>query len=505
MQTIEKYGLFELTLQAQQPAMLTVPCAVFSMGSLRFSVSAFYDGEGKYLVRFMPCEPGVWCYTIQWEGKETQGEFTCVDVGASRHGPVQAEGYDFRHADGYRYLPFGTTCYAWTHQPEALQVQTLESLKTAPFNKLRMCVFPKHMPYNHNEPELFPFHKNKEGKWDVYRPNKPYWDHLDVCLDQLATLGIEADLILFHPYDCWGFSSLSHEDSLAYVTYCVARLAAHANVWWSLANEYDFIFSKTIEEWCEIGALVAMLDPYKHMLSIHNCFALFPKQDWMTHVSVQTVELEKLPLWRKEFEIPIVVDECGYEGDIEFNWGNISAFEMVHRFWQVLSRGGYCTHGETFYREDEVLWWAKGGLLYGKSAERIGFLRTLLESVPNAMVPQARKELAANPNAAADGGGNGYFRAFFALPEADRALRMLTMTPPIISNDDTRLHYLGRACPVLLDVKLPEAGKYRVEAIDCWEMTRSILEECAGGTTRVWLPGKEGMAVLVTRLEGEAL
>jgi hypothetical protein len=38
----------------------------------------------------------------------------------------------------------------------ALEEQTLETLSTAPFNKMRMCVFPKHYTFNHNEPELYP-------------------------------------------------------------------------------------------------------------------------------------------------------------------------------------------------------------------------------------------------------------------------------------------------------------------------------------------------------------
>jgi hypothetical protein len=42
-----------------------------------------------------------------------------------------------------RPLPRKTTCYAWIHQPEELQRQTLETLAASPFNKIRFCVFPK--------------------------------------------------------------------------------------------------------------------------------------------------------------------------------------------------------------------------------------------------------------------------------------------------------------------------------------------------------------------------
>jgi uncharacterized protein involved in type VI secretion and phage assembly len=53
-------------------------------------------------------------------------------------------------------------------------------------------------------------------------------------------MGVEADVIIFHPYDRWGYCAMSGEQDDRYVHYLVARLGAYRNVWWSLANEYDF-------------------------------------------------------------------------------------------------------------------------------------------------------------------------------------------------------------------------------------------------------------------------
>ena len=57
----------------------------------------------------------------------------------------------------------------------------------------------------------------------------------------------------------------------------------------------------------------------------------------------------------------MVVDECGYEGDLEHGWGNISGEEMLRRFWEGAVRGGYVGHGETYWDADEEIWWSKGG------------------------------------------------------------------------------------------------------------------------------------------------
>ena len=72
---------------------------------------------------------------------------------------------------------------------------------------------------------------------------------------------------------------------------------------------------------------------------------------------------------------PVVFDEIKYEGDIPLRWGNLSAEEMTHRFWECIIAGGSPGHGECYLSDDDVLWWSKGGVLKGESPARIAFLR----------------------------------------------------------------------------------------------------------------------------------
>ena len=127
--------------------------------------------------------------------------------------------YHFAYADGTPYFPFGTTCYAWVHQSEQMQEQTLKTLASAPFNKMRMCVFPKHYEYNHNEPALYPFVRDAAGKHDFARFNPGFFAHIEKRIGDLSALGIEADLILFHPYDRWGYQSMTAEEDDRYLKY----------------------------------------------------------------------------------------------------------------------------------------------------------------------------------------------------------------------------------------------------------------------------------------------
>ena len=226
---------------------------------------------------------------------------------------VKAEGLHFVYQDGTKYIPFGTTVYALAHQSEAIIEQTMHTLEHTPFNKVRHCIFPKHYRYNHNEPQYFPFERNEEGKWDVHSPCMDYWDHFEKILVRLGEMGMETDLILFHPYDRWGFSLLRMEEWKIYLDYLLRRLSAYPFIWWSLANEYDLMFNRTMEEWHEIEEFVAANDCVGHLLSSHNCvhFYDFTRPN-VTHCSIQTDGIHKAAEWQERYKKPVVFDECCY-------------------------------------------------------------------------------------------------------------------------------------------------------------------------------------------------
>src|ERR1700761_9089877 len=177
------------------------------------------------------------------------GKFACVAALAGVHGPVQVRNmHHFAYADGTPYFPFGTTSYAWVHEPEELQEQTLETLRASSFNKIRMCVFPKSYEYVHNEPPMYPFERDASGVSDFAKFNPAYFAHLEKRIGDLRELNIESDLIVFHPYDRWGYSRMPAEADDRYLKYVLARFSAYRNIWWSLSNEFDLMRAKTIQD-----------------------------------------------------------------------------------------------------------------------------------------------------------------------------------------------------------------------------------------------------------------
>ena len=393
---VEQWGVFEISRNGPtngNPCLDVTFSARFMHGAVTNSVNGFYDGEGIYRVRFLPEQVGAWQYETVSTAPQLNGQtgdFTVTPATNGNHGPVRvAHTYHFAYADGTPYKQIGTTCYVWELQDAVLQQQTLHTLATSPFNKIRFCVFPKRYVWNTNEPAQYPFVGNATTNWDFTRFNPAYFRHLEQRVADLQKLGIEADIILFHPYDGghWGFDRMPAAADDRYLHYLVARLAAYRNVWWSLANEWDFMKMKTEADFVRFGEIVSHDDPYHHLLSIHNGSLFFNHSlPWITHASIQNgfavEEPGRAELYRDVYRKPVVYDEVKYEGDIANRWGQLSAEELVFRFWNATVAGTYCGHGETFKSDDQILWWSKGGVLKGRSPARLAFLKQVLADVP---------------------------------------------------------------------------------------------------------------------------
>ncbi|WNS44120.1 DUF5605 domain-containing protein [Paenibacillus sp. MMS20-IR301] len=475
----ERWGIFELELEAgglgyANPFTDITLQAEFVQDGQRVNVQGFYDGSGIYKVRFMPASEGEWTYRTVCNATPLAGiagKFTCTPPVAGNHGPVRvARQFHFAYADETAYAPVGTTCYAWIHQSEALQQETLQTLAESPFNKLRMTVFPKFYQFNLEEPELFPYEGSLAQGWDFTRFNPVFFRRMEERLLDLMKLGIEADLILFHAYDRWSFSEMEPAADDLYLRYLTARLSAFRNLWWSLANEYDLMWAKEAEDWERFAGIITEGDPAGHLISIHNCFDFYDySRPWVTHCSTQRVDVyrtaENTTEWRERWGKPVVIDECAYEGNIDLGWGNITGQEMVRRFWEGAVRGGYVGHGETYLHPEEILWWSKGGKLYGSSPERIGFLRTILETAP----------------------GNGL-----------EPLKSDWDVPCAGIKDQYYLYYYGFNQPAYRQYAMKPGVRYKAEIIDTWNMS---IQEQPGeyeGHFRLELPGSPYIAVRLT-------
>ena len=515
MQRTEQWEMVELTFQGKEEGNPFTDYKIYvelvNEGD-RKVICGFYDGGGIYKVRFMCCKTGIYHYRVygSFSDMQYEGEIEAVaPADKNNHGMVKTvEQYYLAYSDGTPHYSFGTTCYAWMYQPEELQEQTLKTLSDGIFNKLRFCIFPKFYPFNEREPKIYPYKRGKrrgideerikraitiqfsaerEKKditdFDCFQFNPELFRKFDRRIAQLCDMGIEADIILMHPYDKWGFSNMTRECDRLYIEYVVARYAAYRNVWWSMANEYDMM-TKTEVEWDELGELVKKNDPYGHMLSIHNCREFYDyRKEWITHCSMQRNNLyqcaELTDTYMKQYGKPVVWDEISYEGNMPQGWGNISGEELVRRFWEAFLRGGAAGHGETY--EGETIWWSHGGALYGTSAPRIGFLRKIMEETPGTYLKYTKRA----------------FDEIVGIPYRTEVREEWTYFAPV-KYADYEIHYYGFCRPSRREFHLPENECFRFEIIDTWNMTITDAG-VHSGYTKIRPPGREYMAIRIKR------
>jgi hypothetical protein len=470
--------------------------ANFVQGTTAHRVTGFYDGDGTYRIRFMPEGQGRWDYTTSSNSAELDGSsgfFLAGPPSAGNHGPVRvANTYHFAYEDGSPYWPIGTTCYTWIHRPEELQEQTLRTLSQSPFNKLRMCVFPQDQASDYLPPTLFPFAGTPPRQWDTSRFNPEFFRHLERRVGELRDLGIECDLILFQNYgSTWQFDRMDAASDDRYVRYVVARLAAYRNIWWSMANEFDHMHSKTEADWDRMFQIVRADDPYAHLRSIHNGNEVYDNnKPWVTHASMQdgaAVEDTQRPeLLRRAYRKPIVFDEVQYEGNAPDRWAQLSGREMVHRFWCGFVAGTYVGHSEYFVAPHDIVWLGEGGVLKGESPPRIAFLRKILEESPASGIdPIDRWQ---------DSGIGGKPGEYY-------------------------LMYFGHASPSSWEFEIPKKGvadgmRFSVDVIDTWNMTvtpvpgefiakrRDAYSFVDRDGRSITLPGVPGIAVRLVRDNG---
>eukprot|EP00039_Didymoeca_costata_P014287 m.229302 g.229302 ORF g.229302 m.229302 type:complete len:557 (-) comp15986_c0_seq20:231-1901(-) len=425
------YDTWEMRMQGPDEQSVSNPftdvslTALFSLESLTFNVSGFYDGNGEYVIRFMPNKEGTWSYKVHsnegvLDGKKgsliaKKSSQLPVSRGVARAGKGQAFYYD----DGTPFYPLGTTCYAWVHQPEGdeLENTTLESLRNSPFNKLRMTVFPKYYPFTHHEPRYYPYkgvyRPNNNCSWDFSRFNVEFFQHLEKRVKQVQDLDVIPELILFHPYDGghWGFDRMSQNCPYGtggswcdnfYLRYVVARFSAFRNVWWSMANEWDIVRSKNVSDWDRLFKTLQDSDPYNKERSIHNCVQYYNhSQPWITHVSLQGHAVSQLNMtystWVADTPKPVVWDEVEYEGNITYGWGNMNGEQEAQRGWEAYTNRVFMAgHSNTDLPAidtlncsnpnnltcNAIMWWNKGDILRGESPDRLHFLRSVMMDGP---------------------------------------------------------------------------------------------------------------------------
>jgi hypothetical protein len=267
---------------------------------------------------------------------------------------------------------------------------------------------------------------------------------------------------------------MKRADDERYLRYVAARFGAFRNVWWSMANEFDLVKTKTTDDWDHLFQVLQAADPHDRLRSIHQFDVYYDaRKPWITHASIQNnaAVLDDLrAALHRDFALkPVIFDEVAYEGNFRQPWGWLKAEELVERFWFGLVGGTYVGHSETFdprrpaqhhlARDPEAnadfSWLGQGGRLIGTSAPRLAFLRKIMEEGPAPGIDPIQSwwsyHLAGSPS-------EYYLRYFGAQTPRE--------WPVVLPSGQGTAH--GRNPPRATG---GAASVYRADIIDTWNMT----------------------------------
>jgi hypothetical protein len=222
-----------------------------------------------------------------------------------------------------------------------------------------------------------------------------------------------------------------------------------------MANEYDAVKTKSMDDWDHLFQILVAADPHDRLRSIHQINTYYDhRKPWITHASVQNgaavLDDLRAELHRAMTLKPVIFDEVVYEGNSTKRWGNLDGQSMVERFWWGLIGGTYVGHSETYdpTQNADFSWLGQGGVLKGTSAPRLAFLRKIMEEGPtpgiDAIQPWWNYHLGGVPH-------------------------------------EYYLKYFGTETPTEWKVVLPGRGgdpknSFRIDIIDTWNMTITPVE-----------------------------
>ena len=200
--SVEEIVLHSARTHANPFGEVTLQCRFRSAGR-EVVADGLYDGDATWRVRLMPETRGQWTFATESNDPDLNGRGGSFEVGvpaAGNHGPVRVhDKYHFAYADGTPYFLMGTTFYAWLLGDADTEKRTLETLAHGPFNKVRFMLLP--FAFGPPSDRNSPFIRGSNGKPDLDRFQTEYFARYERGIRELAALGIEADIILLHPYD----------------------------------------------------------------------------------------------------------------------------------------------------------------------------------------------------------------------------------------------------------------------------------------------------------------
>ena len=330
-------------------------------------VPGFYDGDGRWIIRFSPNREGEWqLRTVSslatLDGK-TERAIRCVP---NRHPEIHgglrvdpAHPYHFVYEDGARYFLLGYEVdWLWGADmldPERkLMRRLIDQMAARGFNHVMLNFFAwdtawsrgREHAWDWGPPPVYPWEGSNE-KPDHSRLNPKFFRIYDGMMSALRDRGIVAHIMLKVYNKQVNWPQPYSRDEERYFRYVVARYQAYSNLVWDFSkeahNERDLALQGRLIE------LVRFTDAYHRLLTAHDDDVFYWTPEFNRLLDFRTDQQhtfwpEMIAFDRALRRYPVLNAEFGYERGVdkfptyrvEHDWE-----EQLRRAWLVYLAGGY--------------------------------------------------------------------------------------------------------------------------------------------------------------------
>ena len=306
-----------------------------------FLMEAFWDGEGRMVIRFAPVEAGQWDYRITSNIARFNGQIGQFTATASNsNGFVRvANVRHFSYTEGrVRPIPhlwMGDTSYRFATMDRALFEKMVDIRAEQKFNHIRGLVIRE----GAGPPAYF----------SADQPNPAYFRELDQRILYMNAKGITADLVLAGDENHLVKIFPTWRERERYVRYLVARYAP-MNITWQGVQEFEeYDDGRAVLK--EIGTLLKKIDPFQHPRSTHTVATSSPllADGWMDYLVYQSSDIALGAIEHQLYPVPQVNAEFGYEdsGAGKSHAHHVDTDTFRKRLWNATMNGQYPTFGNT--------------------------------------------------------------------------------------------------------------------------------------------------------------
>jgi len=277
------------------------------------SIPGFWDGDGKFVLRFSPTEPGNWVYRVTSNVPSLNGQ--SGSVAATDSGKPGFIRRDNTHHFSYSairkpHLWMGDTVLNFGSMDRSEFDRLLAARAKDKFNHIRGMLMSADTP------------AFQDG-----RPNFAYFRELDARILAMNKAGIFTDVILADANHHLTKLFPTLADREHFLRYAVARYSAMMVTWHGLRNFDSYSDSRKLMQ--EFGATLKRLDAYQHVRTTSASITSAPliPDDWMDLATYQTEDFSVGSIERQLLTMP-----------------SVGTFQDTKGLWNVTMNGQYPIH-----------------------------------------------------------------------------------------------------------------------------------------------------------------